>query len=66
MDLAYAVQKITEDVMIYLGNRIYQKTKSKNLCIAGGVGLNCVANYQVLKNTPLIIFIFIQVLEIMA
>ena len=45
MDLAYAAQKITEDVMIYLGNRIYEKTKSKNLCIAGGVGLNCVANH---------------------
>jgi carbamoyltransferase len=50
-DLAYAVQKITEDVMIYLGNWLFEKTGSKNLCIAGGVGLNCVANYQVLINT---------------
>jgi len=47
-DLAYAVQKITEDVMVYLANWLCEKTGSKNLCIAGGVGLNCVANYQVL------------------
>ena len=47
-DLAYAVQKLTEDVMVYLANWLQAKTKSKNLCIAGGVGLNCVANYQVL------------------
>jgi carbamoyltransferase len=47
-DLSFAVQKITEDVMIYLADWLYEKTGSKNLCIAGGVGLNCVANYQVL------------------
>lgn len=46
-NLAYAVQKITEDVMVYLANWLQDKTGSKNLCIAGGVGLNCVANYQV-------------------
>ena len=47
-DLAYAVQKLTEDVMVYLANWLYEKTGSENLCVAGGVGLNCVANYQVL------------------
>lgn len=47
-DLSYAVQKITEDVMIYLADWLHEKTGSNNLCIAGGVGLNCVANYQVL------------------
>jgi carbamoyltransferase len=47
-DLSFAVQKITEDVMIYLADWLHEKTGSKNLCIAGGVGLNCVANYQVL------------------
>jgi len=47
-DLSYAVQKITEDVLIHLANWLYDKTGSKNLCIAGGVGLNCVANYQIL------------------
>jgi carbamoyltransferase len=47
-DLAFAVQKLTEDVMVHLADWLYEKTGSKNLCIAGGVGLNCVANYQVL------------------
>jgi len=47
-DMSFAVQKITEDVMIYLADWLHEKTGSKNLCIAGGVGLNCVANYQVL------------------
>ena len=47
-DLAFAVQKLTEDIMVYLANWLYEKTGSENLCIAGGVGLNCVANYQVL------------------
>ena len=50
-DLAYAVQKITEDIMVFLADWLYEKTGSKNLCIAGGVGLNCVANYQVLTRS---------------
>lgn len=50
-DLAYAVQKLTEDVMIYLANWLQKTTGSDNLCIAGGVGLNCVANYQVLAHS---------------
>ena len=50
-DLAYAVQKITEDVMVFLSDWLHEKTGSKNLCIAGGVGLNCVANYQVLTRS---------------
>lgn len=50
-DLAYAVQKLTEDVMVHLANWLYEKTESKNLCISGGVGLNCVANYQVLSRS---------------
>ena len=47
-DLAYAVQKLTEDVMIFLSDWLKENTNTDNLCIAGGVGLNCVANYQVL------------------
>ncbi|MEO5865334.1 MAG: carbamoyltransferase C-terminal domain-containing protein [Nitrospiraceae bacterium] len=50
-NLAFAVQKLTEDVMIYLADWLHEKTGSKNLCIAGGVGLNCVANYQVLHKS---------------
>jgi carbamoyltransferase len=51
-DMAYAGQKITEDVLIRLANWLYEKTKSKNLCISGGVALNCVANYKILDHTP--------------
>lgn len=47
-NLAFAVQKITEEVMVFLADWLYERTESKNLCIAGGVALNCVANYQVL------------------
>jgi len=47
-DLSFAVQKLTEDVMVHLADWLYETTGSKNLCIAGGVGLNCVANYKVL------------------
>ena len=50
-DLAFAVQELTEDVMISLARVLYAKTGLKNLCIAGGVGLNCVANYQLLINS---------------
>jgi len=50
-NLAFAVQKLTEDVMVFLADWLHEKTGSKNLCIAGGVGLNCVANYQVLARS---------------
>jgi len=50
-DIAFAGQKIVEDVMIYLADLLYEATGSENLCIAGGVGLNCVANYKVLINS---------------
>jgi carbamoyltransferase len=50
-DLAFAVQELTEDVMIYLAKLVFAKTGLRKLSIAGGVGLNCVANYQVLINT---------------
>ena len=50
-DLAYAVQRLTEDVMVFLADWLFEQTGSKNLCIAGGVGLNCVANYQVLDRS---------------
>ena len=47
-DLSFAAQKITEDVMVHLADWLHETTGAKTLCIAGGVGLNCVANYQVL------------------
>ncbi|MHB1392541.1 MAG: carbamoyltransferase N-terminal domain-containing protein [Clostridia bacterium] len=48
-DFAYAGQCILEEVMFYLTEHLYKLTESQNLCIAGGVGLNSVANYKVYK-----------------
>jgi len=42
--VAYDVQKETERVLVHLANDLYSKTGSKNICIAGGVGLNSVSN----------------------
>ncbi len=44
MDLAASIQKVTEDVIIKIAKDIAKKTGEKNLCLAGGVALNCVAN----------------------
>ena len=44
MDLAASVQKVTEEIIIKLAKGIAKETGEKNLCLAGGVALNCVAN----------------------
>ena len=44
MDLAASVQKVTEDIVLKLARSIRRQTGEKNLCLAGGVALNCVAN----------------------
>jgi carbamoyltransferase len=44
MDLAASVQKVTEDIVIKIAEGIAKETGEKNLCLAGGVALNCVAN----------------------
>ncbi len=49
MDLAASIQKITEDIVIKIAKNIRYETKEKNLCLAGGVALNCVANGIILK-----------------
>ena len=46
---AYEIQKVSEKVMLHLGNEIYKKTKQKNICLAGGVALNSVANNYLFK-----------------
>ncbi|MCK6259491.1 hypothetical protein LCY76_23245 [Fictibacillus sp. KIGAM418] len=51
-DFARAVQYHTEELLIQLAFSIYEKTKSKHLCISGGVALNSVANSRILKETP--------------
>jgi carbamoyltransferase len=49
MDLAASVQAVTEEVVIKLARGIQQSTGLKNLCLAGGVALNCVANGKLLR-----------------
>ncbi|QQG39506.1 MAG: carbamoyltransferase [Candidatus Aenigmatarchaeota archaeon] len=51
-DIAASVQKITEEVIIKMARSVYEETKSKNLCVAGGVALNSVANGKILRSTP--------------
>ncbi|MBI2610416.1 carbamoyl transferase [Candidatus Kaiserbacteria bacterium] len=43
-DIAAALQKVTDDVVLHVARFLRQKTKSENLCLAGGVALNCVSN----------------------
>jgi carbamoyltransferase len=50
MDLAASVQKVTEDVMLKLTRAVAQETGQRNLCLAGGVALNCVANGKILRD----------------
>jgi carbamoyltransferase len=49
MDIAASVQKVTEEVMINLAKSIRKEYGLNNLCLAGGVALNCVANGKILK-----------------
>ena len=49
MDLAASVQKVTEDIVLKLARGIAKETGERNLCLAGGVALNCVANGILLR-----------------
>ena len=49
MDIAASIQRVTEEIMIKLVKAIRQEYNIKNLCLAGGVALNCVANGKILK-----------------
>ena len=49
MDIAASIQKVTEEIMLKLARAIRKEYKIKNLCLAGGVALNCVANGKILK-----------------
>ena len=50
MDLAASIQAVTEEIVLRLTRALAQRTGQKNLCLAGGVALNCVANGQVLRD----------------
>jgi len=51
-DVAASLQEMTENVMVHIATHLHKKTKCPNLCISGGVALNCVANGIVLKRSP--------------
>ena len=59
MDLAASVQKVVEEVVLKIAKDLQSKTKARNLCLAGGVALNCVAN-GVLHRTNIFDEIWIQ------
>jgi carbamoyltransferase len=52
MDLAASVQAVTEEIVMRLARGVADDTGAKNLCLAGGVALNCVANGKVLRDAP--------------
>ena len=49
MDIAFSIQKVTEEIMIKLAKSVRKEYGIKNLCLAGGVALNCVANGKILQ-----------------
>lgn len=51
-DIAASIQWVTEEAMLKMANYAYERTGSKNLCLAGGVALNSVANGRLMRETP--------------
>src|SRR5215813_12817484 len=51
MDLAASIQRVTEEVILRLTRALASETGARNLCLAGGVALNCVANGKVLRDS---------------
>ena len=51
-DIAASIQKVTEEILLKLVHSLHKKTGQKNLCMAGGVALNSVANGRILQETP--------------
>jgi len=52
MDLARSIQVVTEEIVLKLGNTVHKETGCQNLCMAGGVALNCVANGRLTREGP--------------
>jgi carbamoyltransferase len=52
MDIAASIQALTEEVVLRLGRTVHSETGERNLCLAGGVALNCVANGRLLREGP--------------
>ena len=49
IDIAASIQKVTEYIIIKIAKNVKQVTEQRNLCLAGGVALNCVANGKIIK-----------------
>ena len=52
MDLAASIQAVTDEIILRMARHVYRRTGMKNLCLAGGVALNCVANGKVMQEGP--------------
>ncbi len=50
-DVAASLQKVTDEIVVGMARHIERETKAKNLCMAGGVALNCVSNSRILSGT---------------
>lgn len=51
MDVARSIQDVTEEIMLKMANFLAEETKMENLCLAGGVALNCVGNGKILRQS---------------
>jgi carbamoyltransferase len=51
-DIAASIQKVCEEIVLRMARYIHRETGLENLCMAGGVALNCVANGRVIRETP--------------
>ena len=52
MDIAASVQVVTEEIMLRTARHVHERTGMRDLCLAGGVALNCVGNGRILRETP--------------
>ena len=52
MDIAASIQLVTEEIMLAASRHVHRETGQRNLCLAGGVALNCVGNGRVLREGP--------------
>jgi carbamoyltransferase len=52
MDIASSIQSVTEEAILRMVVHVHKETQSENLCLAGGVALNCVANGRILRESP--------------
>ena len=52
MDIAASIQRVSEEIMLKMARHVHKVTGQENLCLAGGVALNCVGNGRIFRETP--------------